>query len=568
MTRVSALLFLLIAVAASAVALSEPTPRTAPSSGPEVSSPSSVRAAVARLGARPPIASVPAGPGSPPLGAPPGLYTATRYAVLAGRVLDEAGHPAANARVSLSVLTGGDQGHVDTRITGEDGRFAFQVWSGDYSVRATREGESSFALEPLSLKPGESMDGLELALVRGAYVRGRVLDEDEAAVAMAWVCVSEARDGPCRVVSYSGEDGTFAAGPLVPGPLHVRAERVTRSAELDVEAGATDVVLRLHPRDRLSVHVVNADGQPVEGQVMWVEVIGLEIKDTEHGTVSFALNPAARYRVWARSGEAASAEVAFDGDDAPRELTLRVEPAATVVGRVLDADGRPWSGEVELLRYDELVTSAESDADGRYRFDGVAAASYQVEAAEGAMSARGELTVIGHDAVEAPELVLARRDRVAGRVVDEAGQPVATACVQRTSGDGWTVDGCAAFSDEAGRFELDESVVGAVTLRAFRSGRASAAVEVTAQEGAFVELVLSDLGGEVDGLIRGSDGVGQEGLKVRCGRGAATSTSGSGRFTLSCAFDDAVIEVMTEGGVRRYPIALDPDQTTDVEIDL
>lgn len=111
---------------------------------------------------------------------------------------------------------------------------------------------------------GEHIE-LDIGLVRGLLIRGRLVGADGVTPARGQVHAS--RPAESLYVDSNGREGsTFVLGPLVPGRWTLQASGATagmRSAPLEVEAGATDVVLRFLELGRVRLRVVDAAGVPV-----------------------------------------------------------------------------------------------------------------------------------------------------------------------------------------------------------------------------------------------------------------------------------------------------------------
>jgi protocatechuate 3,4-dioxygenase beta subunit len=215
---------------------------------------------------------------------------------------------------------------------------------------------------------------------------------------------------------------------------------------------------------------------------------------------------------------------------APDALAAQASPTAALSGRVLDARGRPVAaarvllseGSAGFLRGAALdaesaarlfaVREAQTDAEGRFRFEDVAADALRV-----AVRAAG---FAPYDAADVPrpasstlaDIVLEQGVRLAGRVVDSAGRPAAGVRVLRV---GSAQSGPFRFGGQSahvassaadGTFEVDVLAVGPWSL-AFRSERhPDAALEGRTDrsgesvEGLLVQLAeAAQIGGRVSG---------------------------------------------------------------------
>lgn len=115
--------------------------------------------------------------------------------IVRGRVVDPEGQPVAGATVAPALTGSGNSLTGDTRfsvMSGPDGRFAMLLpASGErpYNLVA-HDGKylewrhwANGVLEPIRTKPGQVLEGVEIALSRPATVRGRVVDASGKPVA-------------------------------------------------------------------------------------------------------------------------------------------------------------------------------------------------------------------------------------------------------------------------------------------------------------------------------------------------------------------------------------------------
>jgi hypothetical protein len=158
-------------------------------------------------------------------------------AVLAGRVVTaDTGRPIKRARVIVSA--GGRQSRATT--TDEQGRFRItELLAGSYTITASRTGfvDAVYGQRrplqpgtPVALADGQELATIDMRLVRGGVITGRVLDEDGEALARAMVTVQRYQyvRGE-RQLSPAGGDQTDDRGQyrvfgLPPGDYYVSAD--------------------------------------------------------------------------------------------------------------------------------------------------------------------------------------------------------------------------------------------------------------------------------------------------------------------------------------------------------
>jgi len=218
--------------------------------------------------------------------------------------------------------------------TDADGAFRFaDVATGGWWVGPRNSGpvRTDPAVEPAPLGEYVVMTGgrvdLDVRLVRGLVIRGRIVGEDGVTPARGQVMVF--RPAEQMYIDARPENSeTFVVGPLVPGRWTLEANSGADGASsgpVEAEAGATDVVLRLRRNGTVRVRVLDAAG----GAVASVPVLAGGAERTSlgnsdaQGVVSF---------VGIRPGTVYASASAPDGRWAHR-AGLAIEP-----GGVLDVD--------------------------------------------------------------------------------------------------------------------------------------------------------------------------------------------------------------------------------------
>ena len=232
-----------------------------------------------------------------------------------------------------------------------------------------------------------------------------------------------------------------------------------------------------------------------------------------------------------------------------REVEIRVDPAASVSGRVLDESGRPVAnalaqigGQSSLLFRPLLKT--RSDGDGRYRIEGVLPGRYTARASDHTFPSMdgAELTVASAD-LENVDLILARPAIVEGRVLLTDGQVGADVDVMVRSEDrrpsSQMMAGAAAATDENGRFRT-MAMPGKIQVRVQEPQLGSALEDLGVVRGGETRQVTLRLGPGGSALVSGqvtlSDGKPADGVAVRAHGGrtaASTRTDKDGLFTLA-----------------------------------
>jgi protocatechuate 3,4-dioxygenase beta subunit len=547
-----------------------------------------------------------------------------------GRVVDTRERPVAGAWVSLRRAAGandgfeivigsedGGPGHEGT--TDKEGRFEIgRLPAGRFDLEAQAEGFAPLVVPGVAVegKAGARVDLGTVVLPPGMTVEGTVVDPQGRPLEGAHVAVQPTdflsmpafslREEPAK----TGPDGRFAISGLREGrriDLQAWKEGYLQGAAVVVDVPPPGPVrIVLEPGARIAGRVVTEDGKPIAGAGVYAshgegglgrgrgrmgagrtdEMGRFELGGLEPGRLVL--------RAVAPGYLAAEARVeAVAGEEAP-EVRIVLRRGAVVTGRVLGPDGAPVPGaDVRVLqtsREDVLFAmareSARTDAEGRYRLEGVEEGRRSIVAShESFQRAVKDLDVqAGENRLD---LQLGQGQAVAGRIVDPAGRPVPGArVVLSTQGFGYGGEGMAeAASEEDGSFRFPSVASGTYGLSASKEGYAPGALPDPIQVGGApvtgLEVRLAT-GGTIRGRIRGlglealasvnvfavrSDGVGMEaGMRqgvvdfegiytiegVAPGDWMVMAMSGSGsargRVTLPEGASEAVLDLELGGG--------------------
>ncbi len=228
-------------------------------------------------------------------------------ALVAGRVLDEAGKPVANAHVLLEPdcdpevpaadghsRTGApflaDARNHETRSR-SDGSFGFAtVAAGRWIAAARVRDQGGRAVLSLTVRAGDLIEGIELRMAAGLAIAGRVVDRAGGPVDRVWVSIySDATGSSAPVQQLAKPDGSFRVSGLAPGSYRVVAQvpgRQTKSPRrfvkttLDsIAAGRTDLTIVMRDGSLLVGSVTTAKGAAVAGA-------GLSVFDSDQEFVA------------------------------------------------------------------------------------------------------------------------------------------------------------------------------------------------------------------------------------------------------------------------------------------
>ena len=252
---------------------------------------------------------------------------------------------------------------------------------------------------------GDDAHDQALATVAGPgrlTVAGKILDGNGEAVASVQVfaeleppqplpgsAATGARSaGPAQtftswraIAAPSDRHGAFALTGLVPGSYRIVVRSPTVStAMLRNVAVPTSQDLQIVVARRVALAGIVMDGrQPVRGVAVAIrgEALGgmLQLRTDADGRFAFRDLPEGGYQIWAwTTNRVAPPQRVLRRAQLPAgEVQLQLQPATTVVGRVIDQeDGTGVVAAVELTPADEreIPRYAVSGADGTFRIEG------------------------------------------------------------------------------------------------------------------------------------------------------------------------------------------------------
>ena len=223
---------------------------------------------------------------------------------------------------------------------------------------------------------------VDIALARDLTIRGRVEDPDGRPVASMLIRGQHTQNG-AETMTYSGTEGSFVLGPLVPGSYRLTADPrgsvgktvFMASGELIAADGARDIVLRVRLGSSLTGRVVDdLTGKPVSANLMLAPVaeeerIGFTLQtaasDGEHEFIFQSLPPAT-YSICASttSGSIGFLKViTLAAGEQRTDVEIRVTLGAKV--NIFYDAANPYGGV--QLRFDGQVIAADGMEKGTRR---------------------------------------------------------------------------------------------------------------------------------------------------------------------------------------------------------
>ncbi|MGE5277312.1 MAG: carboxypeptidase regulatory-like domain-containing protein, partial [Acidobacteriota bacterium] len=388
--------------------------------------------------------------------------------------------------------------------TDSRGRFRLAGLSRrEYTVMASRRDYLGSSLPAVAASPPSGP--LRIALVRGAGVSGRVVDEAGAAVAGARVRVlpgegrrAMRRNRPTRASAPSAltrADGSFELRGLPPGEsLSISASRAgylfARRDGVAATAGkGKPLTLVLRRGNEARGRVVDSGGDAISG----VEVSLSRSEEHRVGLASWSgedpdstrnavTDGAGRFVLKALEPGKYAARIKHPAYATTSIPALRVErsgvtqwdpfvlqPSAPVAGVVRNKKGEPVTGaSVESFGPGGGVGQAQSDVQGRFRLDGYGAGTTFT------LKVEAEGYALSRQSVKAPapdlSIVLSTAGVLRGRVENvSTRQPVAEFAVGGRFPHGLSIES-RDFRSEDGSFELSDVPPGKITLTASAPG--------------------------------------------------------------------------------------------------
>lgn len=398
-----------------------------------------------------------------------------------GMVLDEAEQPVADASITLARSPDGTGARVAGQeplraLSDNQGRFVLtDIPPGRFDLSARAVRFAPVTVPGITIEGGDApVDLGTLILGPGVVIAGQVLDTTGQPVANAAIrarsevalseeVLSASGDGAAPSVlsaeppeAWSDADGQFSIGDLAPGQkvtLQVMRQGYATARIEAVRAPANDLEVVLEEAMALRGVVRDELGHPIADAHLHLarESSATAGADTERAgqpaprparfatsapTGSFVIEgiAAGSWTLHARAhgyrdGEPLPVQVSIGEAMAPLSVVLAT--GASVAGQVVDGDGGPVAEarvSATAASGRAPVRSATTDAEGRYRLDGLPQGklAFAAEHAEHPRAAR-ELEVQPGD--NRLDFAMDRAWTISGLVLDLADQPVAGARV-------------------------------------------------------------------------------------------------------------------------------------------
>jgi protocatechuate 3,4-dioxygenase beta subunit len=363
--------------------------------------------------------------------------------LVAGFVRSETGEPVADALVRVapagqewSLVWGA--GDPDPVHTDAQGRFEKHVFGTDpVSVRVDADGYVAATVQRIEIEDGQKKEDLEIVVRPALVIEGTVLGPDGSPLFDA--LVRARAEGPSRGPRYedlstsSDESGRFRIEGVDEGlyTLTTQSSLAPEQRMNGVEAGTTNVVIRLPPGRRIAGRVVGPAGEPVP-------YIGLRarhgsgqgrarVSTDDQGNFTFLNVSPGKWTIQYRpdpSDPGSYLEAELEGIEAGREdVILKLTAGLEIDGLVLDETGSPAVGVTVILTHESTRRTTMTGGSGRFRAGGLPDAKWTISAT-GPGGAAGRVEDVASGTLDVV-VMLQSSLSISGRVVDSTNKPPA-----------------------------------------------------------------------------------------------------------------------------------------------
>jgi RNA polymerase sigma factor (sigma-70 family) len=452
-----------------------------------------------------------------------------RGAALAGRVIDETGSPVAGARVIATSASNPEPVDFvdpsrDAVVTAVDGTFSISTLSaGTWRVTATAGEYAPTTSAPIVLDGKHARSGIEVQLLAGAVVRGRVTSTSGTPVPAANVSVLVQSNLPWRESrqTFTDATGNFSISGLARRAVDIVAWHDSGSSSIVnvdlADKHEHDVTLTLDVTGTIVGTVVDKHGQPIaDAQVMaareWTDADrpSWAIRDVQEtitdqgGAFRFVGLPEGSYNVGAVPATSETALALASGivtKPNAGPIKIVVGPDGSAAGKVQLADGQPVAAftiSIDNTRALPFVTK-----DGAFVARAPAGTYVLTVAGPSFVTTSKKVTIDEGKDTDVGTITVNPGRSISGLVVDAYGAPVPHATVAAgalLSGGGGELyiktESVAAKdteTDDQGRFVLAGFPPGSLTVVAGKTnaGRSASVQLAASAESVSVDLVLA-----------------------------------------------------------------------------
>jgi protocatechuate 3,4-dioxygenase beta subunit len=451
---------------------------------------------------------------------------------IAGRVVERgSAAPVAHARIEAV----GDHGDRRSAESADDGSFRIEdAAPGSWDLEGFASGLRGYAKGAVLLGVAESTSGVVVELEHAPPVVARVLERMTHAPCTSGDVVLREQTLEEKVEASIEPNGAVHFIAVLPGTyaVEVRCEGHTRPGELpSLTIGAHPIEGVTWEVERGSVArgvVVGEGGELVPNARVIAEPqeYGATVEALSDGRGEFALRglEAKTYALTASprsslTGADAALTISVSRDHDTTGLRLVLGRPSTIVGNVIDSDGRPIKSATVLL-IGATARRIETHDDGSFAFTGLTPGAYR-------LSARAEVLAdylrVGSTQGDKPDVIVAAGETATknvvieghasfaeGLVLDHNREPLAGYFVEANASNNlsgfmrWGRVRSPAVTDANGHFRIEWIGDGKAGLRAYRQGGAEG-MRLGIQPGE-TNVVIQVSSGTLTGVVTGAPG--------------------------------------------------------------
>jgi len=393
---------------------------------------------------------------------------------VSGQILDEEGNPLANVMVKVrgkanAIVSGTIPHAFADNPTDNEGRINFAVQDfGHYSLTIQVDGYELARIDGLVFGDEKVAPEFVVKLKRAKEVKGsvevQVLSDNGSPMKGVWVAPirTQREDQFASFEEWLIERGQFSdRNGLVrfndlPAGNYIFVG-IPPSDKLSVAVSPTvnvagkekvKMTLSFPATGRITGKLVDEKGNPIAGEFVsvWREETGWEERSLSYDSPkavtksdgSFVLEnlPEGTYTINTSFGFPAGLMTTWQrvyvrrGETAEVTVTVRSEtPTVSIVGEVIDNDGKPVSGATVLINSEPMLR-AVTDENGRFSFSEIPAirfggpATYFVTVMKPGFASRSETVKIESGKSPEVRLMLEPGALIEGQLVNEKGEPV------------------------------------------------------------------------------------------------------------------------------------------------
>lgn len=420
----------------------------------------------------------------------------------------------------IRYFAGGASTRASNLVTDAEGAFSMQLAEGLWKLAFRADG---FARQESSIEVAPRIDPIEIRLVPGQTLRGRVVTQEGAGVANVIIVVPGADTGDVR----TAPDGSFAVPDLPEGQTMLIAldpERSIREMRT-VTLPSDELTIRLPATGTLAGKVVDEDGAPIKsfqaqagrdegrGAPIQLRLSGIQNDSfiTEDGTFTLDHVPAGTAQVTVLAPGFLSRTVhgiEIEENEVSEQVEIRLEKGATIRGKVTGPDGMALSdvsvsaANPGMFNPFSTTLIASTDASGEYELTNVPRGERTITFTRtGLQTARRTVQI--DDESETVDARLEEGLELTGRVRTGDGRPVVGAHVVASSTER-TSFRSDITTDGAGNFSIEGLAPGRYTVRATHRSHAAATAELDMRSDQSIDLTMES-GGTLVGRVSGLD---------------------------------------------------------------